>query len=212
MERSAGLDAALIRAVIIIHAVGFVGLAIPTTQPIFLALVPYHLLTMFGILIFSYTGKLSKVLFLALILFILGYIAEYIGVHTEILFGKYAYGPTLGFSVAGIPLVMGINWFALIYAAGIVLSTKLENLLLRILIGAALLVLLDVLIEPIAIKFNYWHWNEGIVPILNYVCWFIVASMFLGIFELFRFQSQNRLTLVFLITQFVFFALLNFVI
>ena len=52
----------------------------------------------------------------ALIPFVLifagGFLAELSGVHTGVLFGEYQYGEALGTPLWGIPIVMGMNWYA----------------------------------------------------------------------------------------------------
>jgi putative membrane protein len=108
--------------------------------------------------------------------------------------------------------MIGVNWFLLVYATGVTLKrSRIENKYLRIITGAAILTLLDVLIEPIAIRFDYWHWTGGVIPIKNYICWFLVSAVLLFIFERFEFKRQSIVAAVLLVTQFVFFAVLNFV-
>jgi len=85
----------------------------------------------------------------------------------------------------------------------------IKNLNYRVIVGAVVLVLLDVLIEPIAMRFGYWQWANLIVPVENYLGWFIISGLVLGIFEAFKFEKQSRVGLVLLISQFVFFGLLH---
>jgi putative membrane protein len=198
-----------VRLVIIFHLVGIIGLSIAETKPLFLMLVPYHLLLMMGILFFTHDrfGQMFALFFL--LIFTAGFAVEWAGVHTGQLFGTYAYGPTLGFGVDGIPLIMGVNWFLLVYCVGVTLQySGIKQLALRVVLGASLLVLLDFVIEPAAIKFNYWHWAGGVAPVNNYICWFVLGAILVWIFELFKFKKQSIVGVVLLISQFIFFIAL----
>jgi len=197
---------------ILFHLVGLVGLSLPVSKELFLQIVPFHLLLMFGVIVLSHHKLNSSFGIFILLIFWLGFLAEWVGVHTGWLFGNYAYDSTLGLKLSGIPLMIGVNWFLLIYATGVAMQrSRLKSVFFRVMAGAALLVLLDVLIEPIAIKFNYWHWNSPGIPLKNYVCWFLVSAIMLYAFELFRFKRQGIAAVVLLLTEFVFFGLLNLV-
>ena len=78
----------LIELIVIFNLVGMVGFCLPATRHIFMALVPWHLLLM-GICLLVSHDRLEKrlLLFFALI-YIIAYTAEWIGVHTQWLFGK----------------------------------------------------------------------------------------------------------------------------
>lgn len=167
---------------------------------------------MLGVIVYSYGTLNDRLPLFALTVFLIGFAAEYIGVHTGWVFGHYRYGGTLGTKLFEIPLMIGLNWFLLIYAAGVTLQrSRLKNMLVRIFSGAIILTLLDVLIEPIAIHFDYWHWLDAGIPFKNYVCWFILSALLLFIFEQFKFKRQSIVAPALLIAQFVFFAILNFI-
>jgi putative membrane protein len=213
MERPKNINdkktAQAVRLILIFHLVGLAGLSIPVTRSLFLILVPFHLLLMTAILGTNHKKFDTKFILFFLVMFITGYIAEWVGVHTGLLFGDYVYDGTLGFKIDGIPLIMGANWFLLIYAVGTTLQqVPIKQMWLRVLIGSAALVLLDLLIEPAAIKFNYWHWLNTTVPIANYVCWFVLGALLLSVFELCRFKKQSIIGMILLISQFLFFLAL----
>lgn len=196
--------------ILLFHLVGLIGFIVPSLTVLFIALVPWHLLLMLGIILYSYDTLDIRFLLFALIVFLIGFAAEYIGVHTGWIFGHYRYGGTLGTKLFEIPLMIGVNWFLLIYAAGVTLQrSRLKNATIRILSGAIILTLLDVLIEPIAIHFDYWHWLDAGIPFKNYVCWFLLSALLLFIFEQFKFKQQSIIAPALLIAQFVFFAVLN---
>ena len=199
----------LIIIIILFHVVGLIGFSIPFLRPLFLKIGPWHLLLMLVVLIISHKPLNNSFLLFGAIVFITALIAEWVGIHKAWLFGNYAYGDTLGFKIDGVPLTIGINWFLLIYSTGVLLDrSRIKNSYSRIIIGALLLVLLDVLIEPIAIKFNYWHWTGNTIPLKNYACWFLLSALMLFVFEQFKFKRQSLVAPVFLLTQFVFFIVL----
>lgn len=216
MERPQNLNITPRIAIVIIilfHLVGLVGLSFPATRPLFLQIVPFHLLLMLGVIVLGHHKLNSRFGIFILVVFWLGFLAEWIGVHKGWLFGNYAYGKTLGIKLSDIPLMIGVNWFLLIYAVGVTMQRgRLKSAFFRVVTGAAILVLLDVLIEPVAIRFDYWAWVNNSIPLKNYVCWFGVSAVMLYIFELFSFKKQSMAAPVLLITEFVFFALLNVIV
>lgn len=211
MERPSGLNAKVAGTIIILfHVVGLVGLLLPAIRPLFLQIVPFHLLLMLVLVFFSHNLIDEKYLGFILIIYVLGFIAEWIGVHKGWLFGDYGYGKTLGTKLLDIPLTIGVNWFLLIYAVGITMKlSRIRSQWARIILGALILVWLDLLIEPVAIRFNYWHWANNVIPFKNYVGWFIVSGLMLWIFEQFKFRKQSWVAPLLLLVQFIFFGILN---
>jgi putative membrane protein len=215
MERPKDLSITPRTAIVIIilfHFVGLVGLIVPATQPLFLQIVPWHLLLMLLVIVLAHKNFDNKFAAFTALIFITGIVLEWIGVHKQWLFGNYAYGNTLGLKIVNVPLTIGINWFLLIYAAGVTMQrSRLKSMGPRVIVGALLLVLLDLLIEPVAIRFDYWHWADNIIPFKNYYCWFLVSAVMLFVFEKFGFKKQSIAAPVLLATEFVFFGVLNIV-
>jgi putative membrane protein len=200
-----------IRLIILFHMVGLTGFLVPVLNPIFFKLVPLHLLLMFMILVYSHQSIGKKLIWYMLIVFATAYTAEWVGVNRQWLFGEYYYGRTLGIKLGGIPLIIAFNWFLVTYSAGVLMQrSRLKYRWLRIVAGACLLVLLDAVIEPVAMHFDYWHWTKGVIPLKNYICWFAISGCMLWVFEAFRFKKQSLAAPVFLAVQFVFFTVLYF--
>jgi len=199
-----------VRIVVIFHLIGLAGLSFLPTKPYFLQLVPFHLWLMAFIVLLNHDGAKSKFLWFAGRVILAGWFIEYAGVHTGALFGQYIYGRTLGFKIAGVPVLMGINWLVLVYAAGVSMrKLNVRPVFLRVICSAALLVVLDFLIEPVAARLDYWHWAFNVAPLQNYTCWFAVSALFLFIFERFKFDKQSMVAPSILICQFIFFAALQ---
>ena len=183
-----------------------------STRSIFLQIVPFHLLLMLSVVVLNHKPIDTRFIFCSCAIFILGIAVEWIGIPMHWLFGNYNYGDTLGFKLSGVPLIIGCNWFMLIYSTGVLIQrSRLKNFILRALAGALLLVLLDVLIEPVAVYFDYWRWANSVVPLKNYLCWFGVSFLMLLLFEALKFKRQSIVAIVLLFTQFAFFGLLNLI-
>ena len=218
MERAQGmkLDRQKIEIIIIIlfHVVGLIGFYIHAEQALFLKMVPYHILLMFLVICFSHQNINWKFLLCMVFIVFLGYCTEWIGVNKHTLFGEYYYSDVLGIKYDNVPLIIGINWFIIVYATGVFMRYAINNYMgLRIVGGAALMVFLDMVIEPVAVKFNYWHWRMGsnllTAPLSNYIDWFFVSLAMLTAFEFFQFKKQSMAGAVLLAAQFVFFVLMR---
>jgi len=202
--------------IVLFHAVGLFGFYHHAWQQLFLKLVPYHILLMVLVICWTHQDfNLKFTIFMALII-LFGYGLEWQGINKHTLFGEYGYGDTLGIKYDDVPLIIGLNWLIITYATGILMRYIISGYVaMRIVAGAFVMVFLDMFIEPVAVKFDYWHWHIGnsqlTAPISNYIDWFFVSLFMLAIFELFQFKKQSRAGVVLLITQFVFFILLRWV-
>lgn len=116
-----------------------------------------------------------------------GFTVEAIGVNTGLLFGTYEYGNELGIKLYGVPVVLGLNWYCVVAASShIVLRwfPKQLPLLMKAIVAGLFCVVLDYFIEPIAIKYDFWDWENSIIPVFNYVCWFIFSAIFASVYLL----------------------------
>ena len=37
------------------------------------------------------------------------------------------------------------------------------------------MVMYDILLEPVAIRFDFWQWENVLVPLQNYVAWWLIS-------------------------------------
>ena len=191
------------------HLAGAIGLIYEPTRALFQTLTPLNLLVTAGILFHFEKEKTAHYFIFIIATFLIGFFTEVLGVKTGLIFGDYSYGETLGFKVLNVPLSIGLNWAILIYISGIVSNKLSGNFWLRISIGSFIMVLLDFLIEPAAIDFDFWIWNSPNIPIQNYFGWFILSLLIHSIFQKLDFGKRNPLAVQLLIIQFIFFAVLN---
>lgn len=200
----------LIAILIIFHMVGLIGIMLPDFKELILSLSFLNLLLAFTVIILAENeNKLLLISFLS-IAFIIGISVELIGVHTGMLFGDYSYGANLGPKLWGVPLVIGINWGVLsITTASITQKINLP-VYFKIIVNAFLLVLFDFVMEPVAMKSDFWSWKNDEIPLFNYVCWFFVALILQLIYHWIRKSKSNKVFNALFVIQLLFFIILNF--
>ncbi|WP_040299728.1 carotenoid biosynthesis protein [Arcticibacter svalbardensis] len=196
--------------VVLFFTVGLGGFLYPPYINLFKALVPYHLLLMLLLMMISQPAKNRFFWLFFLQIYVAGFLIELVGTQTGLVFGSYFYGATLGIKVAGTPLMIGVNWILVIYSAGMLLSSlRIRNIYVFLVLGASMVTLLDYLIEPVAIQFDYWSWDPAVIPLQNYVVWFIFSALLLALFYKMDFKKQNSAAVTYFVVQFVFFFVLR---
>lgn len=201
----------IILLILIFHFVGMLGLTFSQTSDFFLFLTPFHLLLIFILILAS--RSYSKKFFLS-VFFItfFGFLIEVIGVCTGDLFGGYKYGDNLGLQVFSVPLVIGLNWFILVFGSRGVVNYFFDKKYLQIILSSILMVLLDFLIEPVAIEFGWWSWDIVSVPLQNYIMWFLVSLVMQFVITRINNEISKSTSFSLLLSQIIFFIYLNIVI
>jgi len=198
-----------VAVIIVFHLVGLLGFLIPVAQPYFIRLVPFHLLLMFAVIVFSYNGDIKRLLLFVSGVFLCGFLVEVLGIHTGKIFGSYYYGNTLGYKIAAVPLLMGVNWVILIFSIGQMMKNlKIRNSILASFLGSIALVIFDFFLEPVAMKFDYWHWDWHIIPLQNYIAWFIVSIILLKFYYALGLKQQKYIGSAMFLAQLIFFVVL----
>ncbi|WP_066507326.1 carotenoid biosynthesis protein [Rufibacter sp. DG15C] len=187
------------------YAVGFWGLGFSAHEPWFQALVPFNLLLTNTILFLFHRGWTRSFFLFAFTAWAAGFLFEWIGVHTGLLFGEYSYGAALGFKVDHIPLLIGLNWLMLVYSSGHLVQRWISHWLVRAFLGALLMVSLDVLIEPVAVRFDFWSWHQNQIPFSNFLGWFGVALLLQVYFHKADFRKDNPMAPWVFVVQVLFF-------
>jgi uncharacterized membrane protein len=192
-----------------VYAVGFFGLIDTSAEvhTLFLALTPWNLILTTMLLLWFHQDWRPKFIFSGITIVLAGYFVEVAGVHTGIIFGPYHYGNTLGWQIGEVPWIIGLNWFLLIYTVSAVLK-YVQNKLAFAGLGALILTGLDGLIEPVAIRLDFWQWETSGIPLQNYIAWFLVSFLFLLFFKKYNGRVNNKLASLVLAVQFTFFAAL----
>ena len=198
----------LIAILVIFYTVGIVGLLLPAYHDYFLSLSFFNLMLSFGIVLIARKSKISLFLLFMLVCIAYGFIAELIGTKTGLLFGDYSYGESLGYKMYGVPLVIGVNWALLIVSSASLVSTIKTTLFVRSVLAALLMTFLDVLIEPVAIKSDFWHWTNGSIPLYNYISWFFVALPIIYAYFKLNLAETNKVFNALFILMILFFTIL----
>lgn len=113
----------------------------------------------------------------------LGLAVEIVGVRTGFPFGRYAYATSLGWRVAGVPLVIALAWTMLAWPAALVARRLVLGPITRIAVGAWALASWDLFLDPQMVSAGHWSWTStdlhlwGVarVPVTNYLGWLVVA-------------------------------------
>lgn len=184
---------------IAMHLAGAVG-NLAGFEEWFGRLTPFNLLVMFGLLVWTLPEKSPKLVLFMVLASLTGFFCEMVGVKTGAFFGNYQYGDMLGWKINDVPILISINWFIVIYGAGM-LAVQLRHLIAHhipfpgkaiyskwigfslIIDGALIATAFDWIMEPAAVKLGFWSWDGGHIPMLNYISWFLVSVLLLAVFS-----------------------------
>ena len=173
----------------------------------FLSKTPFNLLLCLFLTLWNFPLKNGwKSILLWSLLYLLGMGVELVGVHTSLLFGKYHYGNNLGPKIAGVPLLIGVNWMILTFITGSICRRFIAQKWLVILCSALLMVTLDFFIEVNAPRFDFWYWDIGYPPLRNFIDWFIIAVIMQTILHNELYTKKHPFPLHHFASQLLFFA------
>ena len=211
---------------ILFHLSGLIGILFTPYREWFIRYTPLNLGIMAALLLWCQEDKKVSFFLFVLAAFLAGMGTEMIGVHTARLFGSYRYGEILGPKWNGVPWLIGVNWFVIVYCSAASmhfvqkwLAEKLANAgtgilprtssLLFLMDGALLAVFFDWMMEPAAVKLGYWQWETLAVPVYNYLCWFLICALLLLLLQKLRFSKANYFAVHLFIIQLLFFLALR---
>lgn len=193
------------------YLIGAIGFILPFTERLFEYLTPWGLLLNLGMVVWFENERRTNIQDRAkFYLFITGvylftFLIEMAGVQTGVLFGNYIYAGTLGIKIAGTPLIIGVNW-VLVFLGASQLVSRINTAVGRILLTAALMTGFDLLMEQVAPSMGMWHFESGVVPLRNYLAWFVISGLISTLKELLRIDIRSGLSRLIFICQFLFFA------
>lgn len=190
-----------------VYTVGIVSILLGHTDNL-MRLTPYNLLFATAVLIYNAEKPDTAYVIWFLICAVAGFLVEAIGTATGVIFGSYAYGNGLGIKLIDVPLMIGINWPVLVFATSAILLPFGLHWALRAFIGALMMVAYDIFLEPVAMRFDFWDWDGGVVPLRNYLAWFVIGLLMqLGV-NRYVVPLKNKIALYVIVVQTVFFAIL----
>ncbi|MFZ4105583.1 carotenoid biosynthesis protein [Flavobacterium sp.] len=194
----------LLYFLILVYVSGSIGFVV--NPAFFSPFTPYTLLlTCFVFLIHNPLAN-KKFLIAFFSIALLGFIIEVIGVKTGLIFGKYSYGEGLGIKLLEVPLIISINWAMLICAGIRIISGIFTNKITILIVAASIVTLIDLLIEQVAPKLDFWHFEGGLPGLHNYLGWIGVAFFTSFFFYPTIIKGNRSVSLIILILQIIFFT------
>ena len=152
-------------------------------------------------------------IFALLLIFLIGMLSEFIGVNYGLIFGEYIYGNNLGFKLFGVPFLIGLNWVILTVICANIASFLIKNnsILQMIIVGTSLMLLIDIVMEPIAPKLDLWKFKNLVVPTSNYIGWLIISILTQTIYNIQFKEKEFKLSFNLYTAIFIFFVSLNLI-
>ncbi len=191
---------------VIFYFVGFIGIALPFSHLLFIKLVPVAILISFiAILFFHQYAFDAKTVLVLSIIGLSGYFIEVIGVNTHLVFGQYQYGNSLGVKIANTPILIGINWLILTYTGSSIAERMRLPVWLKIVISSFLVLTYDIILERVAPAMDMWYWYDNVVPLQNYIAWFIIALLFQILIKAYGINTKNSIVFTIMLSQCIFF-------
>lgn len=211
---------------LLFHITGVIGILYTPYADWFIRNTPFTLCLVALLLVWNQEEKRAGIFLFLLIAYTTGLFVEILGVNTGLLFGHYTYGDVLGKQWREVPLLIGVNWFIIVFcSASVMLALQARvrasaqavgktiprsiEILSFILDSALLAVFFDWLMEPVAVKLGFWQWENGVIPAYNYVCWLLTAMVLLGILRMFSLTRHNHFAVHLFIIQALFFLALR---
>lgn len=176
---------------LILHTVGFFGLT-SNNPEFFQKLTPVNLSVTLILLVWNQTDKNLLWYIYAFGIYLSGFFIEVIGVTTGAVFGSYEYGDALGPQWKGTPFLIGVNWLILVISSGAVAEYFFKSKIIKALIAATLMVLLDSFIEPLAGDLNFWYWPDDLIPVQNYIAWWLIALVMHIVYQYLPVTRNNK--------------------
>ncbi len=172
----------------------------------FIPKTPLNLMIGFCLLVWNTTFDSWKVILAFAIAFIVGMSMEILGVSTGKIFGSYAYGANLGPKLMEVPYIIGLYWVVLVVITSFIARRLTDSMIGISSIGAGLMVILDLFIEQMAPRFDFWEFELHPVPVKNYIAWFVIAFILHICIKYLVAQSSSRYSLHLYLSQLGFFA------
>lgn len=172
----------------------------------FLSMTPLNLFLYLVFIVWNLEEINLKFFYAFLIPFFIGFITEFLGVNYGLIFGTYEYGENLGFKIGGVPLMICVNWAVLTITTADVSKLISKSIWVRSVIGGLLMMLLDLAIEVSAPRFDFWEFENGDVPIQNYIGWFVISFIAHLLFQRFTIKTNRQISLQIFIAISIFFV------
>ena len=189
---------------------GIIGIVSPYSDW-FLSLTPLNLGLYLLFILWNAKEINLNFLIAFLIPFTIGFVTEFLGVNYGLIFGSYAYGENLGYKVGGVPLMICVNWAVLVITSSDISALLTKNPWLRAVLVGLLMTGLDAVIEVTAPRFDFWEFENAVVPFQNYVGWFVISSIAYLIFQRFPIKTNTTVSIHIFLAISIFFLTFLFI-
>lgn len=226
MNKKINLRKTALFIALLFHVCGLIGILLTPYKDWFIKNTWINLLVMAVLILLTHRLKNKNFLLFFIITIAAGFAVEVLGRNTGLIFGRYTYGNVLGTKLFNVPLIIGINWFIIIYCTGMFIQVY-ENYMLKKLIERGIIInprlrlisfivdacflalIFDWVMEPVAVKLGYWHWEIAGIPLYNYLSWIIVSAILLTLFRKLNGGNRNIFAVHLFIIQLLFFLVLR---
>jgi putative membrane protein len=174
-----------------------------------LMLTPGFLLVAGSLMVAAHLTKVPTVRFWAWFVpvSVLTFAVEVLGVSTGLVFGPYHYTSVLGPSLAGVPLLIGLNWVLVVLGSLTAVRAFVKGpWWLRALLAGVGCMAFDLLLEPVAVHLGYWVWDVPSIPLQNYLAWGLIGAAAASWAELADIPGASTTLAWYTVIQTVFFA------
>ena len=179
---------------LLIQFVGFLLLSSKWSDS-FVFLTPINLSII--VILFLLASESPKSIVFYLMPALLGWLIEVLGTNSGFPFGEYTYSGILGPGLFGTPIMIGVLWWVLIRSAYDLMAYVTSSIVIKS------------LLTGLAIDLNFWHWKKQIVPIENYLAWFLCSALFAGLTD--KGSVKNPLSHWIWIVMILFFGAFNLI-
>ncbi|MEZ5041474.1 MAG: carotenoid biosynthesis protein [Saprospiraceae bacterium] len=204
-------ESLFVALLVFLFSSGLVAHIVPSLYPFTLYTTDLFLLLINGTLlyfIFRRNGD-QRLWYWVAITYLGTFIIEVLGVATGKIFGVYHYGETMLIQLWNVPLVIALNWTLLILAVNNLFLKWVEKPWLIAFLSGIVIALYDFFIEPVAVRLDYWQWQNNVIPLQNYLAWALVAFVFSWPLHHWKIRFNSPLLPLYLSIQLLYFILLH---
>jgi uncharacterized membrane protein len=114
----------------------------------------------------------------ALLVLVCALAVETLGVYTGFPFGSYRYTHRFGPLLGVVPLTIPLAWHVVVTNAWFLARAFARSRLAQATLTGAICTLYDFILEPFATgPKHYWMWQNGQIPLQNYIAWFFLSGL-----------------------------------
>lgn len=121
----------------------------------------------------------------AILIIVLSTLIETVGTLTGFPFGAYRYTDQFGPLLGVVPITIPLAWHIILTNAYVLVDhfSKLRQHFFLVGFSALLCTLYDFILEPFATQVkHYWIWQQGTIPLQNYLAWLVFSAGLIGFF------------------------------